>query len=172
MKKALIIVDYQNDFIDGCLGFKKALDLKAEILRLCKEFQSQNARLIFTFDTHGKDYLQSKEGLNLPILHCQKGTLGHKMPSEFESFLKNGLCFEKGSFGSLELANFLKNENFDELHFAGLISHICVFHNIILAFNALPNARLILHTKASASFDETLQNHAFELLKAFWVEFV
>ncbi|TQR30364.1 hydrolase [Campylobacter sp. MIT 99-7217] len=167
MKKALIIVDYQNDFIDGSLGFEGALKIKDEILRLCKDFEGD---LIFTLDTHKKDYLSTKEGLNLPVLHCQEGAMGHKMPAEFQSFLQRAKIFKKGSFGSLELANFLKDEGFDELHFAGLISHICVFHNIILAFNALPNAKIILHQNATASFDEALQNHAFELLKAFWVE--
>ncbi len=168
MKKALIIVDFQNDFIDGSLGFKKAKSIENSVFELCKGFDGD---LIFTLDTHFKDYLSTKEGLNLPIMHCQKLTQGWQINDKIKPFLKNAVkIFEKSSFGSLELAQFLKEQDYDELHFAGLVSHICVFHNIILAFNALPNAKLILHKNATASFDEALQNHAYELLKAFWVE--
>ena len=169
MKKALVVVDFQNDFIDGTLGFDKAKTLKGEILRLVSEFEGD---LIFTFDTHGKDYLSTKEGQNLPVPHCIRGENGWQMSAEFTPFLQRAKIFEKGSFGSLDLATFLREQNYAQIEFCGLVSHICVFHNIILAFNALPNAKLILHQNATASFDESLQNHAFELLKAFWVEFV
>ena len=95
------------------------------------------------------------------------------MGAEFEPFLQKATkVFEKGCFGSLELAEFLRQERYEQVEFCGLVSHICVFHNVILAFNALPNAKLILHQNATASFDEALQHHAFELLKAFWVELV
>ena len=169
MKKALVVVDFQNDFIDGTLGFDKAKTLKGEILRLVSEFEGD---LIFTFDTHGKDYLNTKEGRNLPVPHCIRGENGWQMSAEFTPFLQRAKIFEKGSFGSLDLATFLRKQGYEQVEFCGLVSHICVFHNIILAFNALPNAKLILHQNATASFDESLQNHAFELLKAFWVEFV
>ena len=169
MKKALVVVDFQNDFIDGTLGFDKAKTLKGEILRLVSEFEGD---LIFTFDTHGKDYLNTKEGRNLPVPHCIRGENGWQMSAEFTPFLQRAKIFEKGSFGSLDLATFLRGQNYAQVEFCGLVSHICVFHNIILAFNALPNAKLILHQNATASFDESLQNHAFKLLKAFWVEFV
>ena len=170
MKKALIVVDFQNDFIDGALGFDKAKTLQSEILRLMSEFDGD---IIFTLDTHAQDYLQTKEGRNLPVPHCIKGEQGWQMPSKFAPYLQKARAvFEKDSFGSLDLAAFLREQGYEQVEFCGLVSHICVFHNIILAFNALPNARLILHQNATASFDESLQNHTFELLKAFWVEFV
>ena len=170
MKKALVVVDFQNDFIDGALGFEKAHALKKRVLKLVSEFEGD---LLFTFDTHGKDYLATKEGQNLPVPHCIKGEAGWQMGAEFEPFLQKATrVFEKGCFGSLELAEFLRQERYEQVEFCGLVSHICVFHNAILAFNALPNAKLILHQNATASFDESLQHHAFELLKAFWVELV
>ena len=170
MKKALIVVDFQNDFIDGALGFDKAKTLQSEILRLMSEFDGD---IIFTLDTHAQDYLQTKEGRNLPVPHCIKGEQGWQMPQKFAPHLqKVRKIFEKGSFGSLDLAAFLREQGYEQVEFCGLVSHICVFHNIILAFNALPNARLILHQNATASFDEGLQNHTFELLRAFWVEFM
>lgn len=170
MKKALVVVDFQNDFIDGALGFEKAQALKERVLKLASDFKGD---LLFTFDTHGENYLATKEGRNLPVPHCIKDSAGWQMSAEFAPFLQKASgIFEKGTFGSLDLAQFLRQKQYEQVEFCGLVSHICVFHNIILAFNALPNAKLILHQNATASFDEALQNHAFELLKAFWVEIV
>lgn len=80
--------------------------------------------------------------------------------------------FYKNTFGSLELANFIQKSDYEELHFAGLVSHICVFCNIILAFGAKPNARIILHQNLSASFDENLEKSAFDILRAYGIEIV
>lgn len=249
MKKALVIVDFQNDFIDGTLGFEKAKTLKNKILTLAQGFEGD---LIFTFDTHGESYLATKEGENLPIKHCKKGDFGYQMPKEFAPFLEKGvkiceikkqnldkdcglnleeICenlsensslnlgenvkkqnssensslnlsknaqiyenlnqnlsknsankaqnpsqsvfiFEKASFGSLELALFLRAKGYEMIEFCGLVSHICVFQNIILAFNANLNTQLILHENATASFDENLHEKALDLLRAFWVKIV
>lgn len=170
MKKALVVVDFQNDFIDGALGFEKTKGLKERILKLVSEFDGD---VIFTFDTHGKDYLNTKEGQNLPVCHCQKDSIGWQMPEIFQPFLQKAKkVFEKNTFGSLDFALFLKKEQYEQIEFCGLVSHICVFHNIILAFNSALNTKLILHKNATASFDERLEHHAFELLKAFWVEII
>lgn len=170
MKKVFVLVDYQNDFIDGSLGFEKAPSIKSEIIRLLSEFEGD---LLITYDTHLEDYLQTREGQNLPIKHCIKGTKGWDMPSEFAPFLsKAKKIFHKNTFGSIEFANFIEKSDYEEIHFCGLVSHICVFFNIILAFCAKPNATLILHKNATTSFDEALENHAFELLKSYGVKLV
>ncbi|MCR2038628.1 cysteine hydrolase family protein [Campylobacter helveticus] len=170
MKKVFVLVDYQNDFIDGSLGFEKAPSIKSEILKLLSEFEGD---LLITYDTHLEDYLQTREGQNLPIKHCIKGTKGWDMPSEFAPFLsKAKKIFHKNTFGSIEFANFIEKSDYEEIHFCGLVSHICVFFNVILAFCAKPNAALILHKNATTSFDEALENHAFELLKSYGVKLV
>ncbi|EHC7504018.1 cysteine hydrolase family protein [Campylobacter helveticus] len=170
MKKVFVLVDYQNDFIDGSLGFEKAPSIKSEIIRLLSEFEGD---LLITYDTHLEDYLQTREGQNLPIKHCIKGTKGWDMPSEFAPFLsKAKKIFHKNTFGSIEFANFIEKSDYEEIHFCGLVSHICVFFNVILAFCAKPNAALILHKNATTSFDEALENHAFELLKSYGVKLV
>ena len=170
MEKALIIVDYQNDFIDGSLGFEKARLIKDDILLLLKEFDGD---LIFTLDTHYTNYLETREGKNLPILHCQDKSHGHKMPSEFDKYIEKAKkIFKKQSFASLELANFILEQNYKQIEFCGLVSHICVFSNIILAFNAALNAEIILHSKATASHDDELEEAAFKILKAYGVKIV
>lgn len=171
MKKAFVVVDYQNDFINGNLGFKGTNSIKKNIIALLEALDLENTDLLMTFDTHSEEYLQTREGEILPTMHCIKDTWGWQMPVEFEEFIpKAKKIFYKNLFGSLEFANFIAKSSYEEIHFCGLISHICVFHNIILAFNAKLNTKLILHQNATLSFDENLQNAAFELLKAFGVE--
>ncbi|TKX31935.1 isochorismatase family cysteine hydrolase [Campylobacter aviculae] len=173
MEKAFVIVDYQNDFINGSLGFKKALEIKENILNHLNQIDFNTTHLLITCDTHVQNYLKSKEGLNLPIKHCIKDTFGWKMPDEFDPFLKKAhKIFYKNAFGSLEFANFINQSTYKEIYFCGLVSHICVFCNIILAFSAKPNAKLILYQDSTASFDENLQNSAFSLLKIYGVEII
>lgn len=173
MKKAFILVDYQNDFIDGALGFERAKNLRSKVLEKLDSLDFKQTDLLITYDTHSEDYLQTKEGLNLPIKHCLKDSEGWHLPDYLEPFkAKAKKIFHKHTFGSLELANFLHKEQYEQIEFAGLVSHICVFHNIILAFNAGLNTKLILHKDCTASFDENLEKAAFDLLKAFWVELV
>lgn len=173
MKKAFVLVDYQNDFIDGALGFEKAKTLKQNILARLKNLDFSDTDLLITYDTHGEDFLKTKEGLNLPVTHCLEGSKGWELPEDFAHFKQKARkIFHKNTFGSLDLANFLQKEQYEQIEFAGLVSHICVFHNIILAFNAGLNTKLILHKNCTASFDEGLENAAFDLLRAFWVELV
>ncbi|KAA6233480.1 cysteine hydrolase family protein [Campylobacter sp. LR291e] len=170
MKKALIVVDFQNDFINGSLGFEKAKRLEKVILQKLTNFKDD---IIFTFDTHDDKYLQSKEGKNLPIKHCLINSPGWNMPENFTPFLKKAKkIFYKNTFGSLELANFLQDENYDELEFCGLVSHICVFANIILAHSASLNTKLILDLNATASFDDDLHNKTLDILRVFNVELI
>ncbi|MBZ7948233.1 cysteine hydrolase [Campylobacter sp. RM9929] len=173
MEKAFVIVDYQNDFINGSLGFKKALEIKQNILNHLNQIDFNTTHLLVTCDTHDQDYLKSKEGLNLPIKHCIKGTFGWKMPSEFDPFLQKAhKIFYKNTFGSLDFANFINQNSYKEIYFCGLVSHICVFFNIILAFSANPDSKIILYQNSTASFDNNLEYSAFSLLKAYGVKII
>lgn len=170
MSKLLVVVDYQNDFIDGSLGFAQATKIKENILFLLQNHQGD---IVFTFDTHEKDYLNTQEGKNTPIYHCLKDTNGWNMPKEFDIYLKQAKhIFYKNAFGSLEFANFLRVNFYESIEFCGLVSHICVFSNIILAQSASCNSEILLHQKACASFDEKLEQSAFEILRAYGVKIV
>lgn len=85
-------MDYQNDFIDGSLGFDKALKIKENILKALNQIDFNNTHLLLTYDTHDEHYLQSKEGLNLPVKHCIKESLGWQMPKG-EPFYKKLIKF-------------------------------------------------------------------------------
>lgn len=165
MKKALIVVDYQNDFVCGALGFDGAERLEDIICEKIEQYKKEGD-VIFTFDTHEDDYLNTQEGKNLPVKHCIKGTDGHGLYGkvakkvDFDSYI-----FDKPTFGSLELACFLKEKNYDVVELCGLVSSICVLSNAVLAKAALPESQIIVDSKATDSFDKEMNEKTFDILK-------
>ena len=166
MKKLLVVVDYQNDFVDGALGFKGAEKIEKEIINLINEFEKEQQDIVFTLDTHDENYLTTVEGKNLPIPHCLKNTKGHELTDGLKPYVKEHPIFEKESFGSLALGEFIKDNNYDEIVFCGLVSDICVFNNAIIAKAAAgTHAEIKVIKKATSSNDLSVQEDAFKLLK-------
>ena len=73
MKKLLVVVDYQNDFVDGSLGFKRAKEIESNIVNKILKYKYENQDIVFSLDTHYENYMSTKEGKNLPVPHCLKG---------------------------------------------------------------------------------------------------
>ncbi len=173
MKRCLIVVDFQNDFVDGTLGFNDAKKLEPIIVKKIEEAITTGVELYFTLDTHSDDYLQTDEGKNLPIIHCVKGTKGHDLYGRTSNYLTIARkVIEKRTFGSLELAEILKEKNYSEVELCGLVSNICVLSNAVLAKAALPNAKIIVDRNATASSNFDLHKKALEVMKGFHVEIV
>lgn len=170
MKSALVIIDYQNDFVDGSLGFKDAPKIYEPILELFNKFKSEGKDIIFTKDIHGDDYFTYPEGKNLPIEHCKKGSEGSLLYKDLEELSKDYPVIEKDVFGSVELANLLKEKGYDEVHLVGLVSNICVFSNALFARCALPKARIVVHKNLTSSFDLSMQEKSFDILVSLNVE--
>lgn len=172
MKKLLIVVDYQNDFVDGTLGFPGAENLDNLIYQKIFEHKFSGNDVIFTFDTHYDNYLTTEEGKSLPVKHCIKGTNGHqlygKVGSVFDPSLD--LYFEKETFPSLDLANYLKNKDYEEVELCGLVSNICVLSNVIMVKSALPNAHIVVDHNLTSSFDQELNDATMKILKGIHVE--
>jgi nicotinamidase-related amidase len=165
MKKLLIVVDFQKDFVDGSLGFEKALTIENNIVDKIIEYRENNNDIIFTYDTHFDNYLSTQEGTNLPITHCIKGTEGWELYGKVKEMKKDtDKCFEKNTFGSLELANYLKDKDYGIIELVGLVSNICVVSNAILAKSALPEAEIIVDAKCTASFDDTMNEKVLDVL--------
>lgn len=170
---ALVVVDYQIDFVNGSLGFATAKLLEPIIVRKIKEYRKKGGRIIFTFDTHGKDYLQTAEGKKLPVEHCIEGTVGHKLYGKVADCLcEDDIVITKGSFGSLELANFLRNTKYKEVELCGLVTDICVVSNAIIAKAALPESRIIVDSKACASFDIEKHRAALEVMRSVQIDVI
>lgn len=166
MKKALVIVDYQNDFVSGSLGFPEAKDLENRIERKIIEALNAGDDLLFTFDTHGPEYLSSQEGRKLPVPHCEKGSEGWRLYGVVAQYLEKATkSFDKPTFGSLELAEYLKERGYDTVELVGLVSNICVVSNAILAKAALPEAEIIVDAACTSSANIELQEKAFDVLE-------
>ena len=171
MKKCLIVVDYQNDFIDGSLGFDGALDIKDEIIKKIKEYKKNHDDVIYTFDTHDTNYLDTEEGQNLPVVHCVNGTHGHQLQSDVDALKEErDMSFIKYTFPSLELGIYLKDKDYQVVEVCGLVSNICVVSNAVIAKSALPNAHIVVDNKATKSFDKDLHEKAMDVLEGLHVE--
>ena len=128
MQDILIVVDMQNDFIDGALGTPEAQSIVPYVLSLVK---NHKGRIIFTKDTHTEEYLSTSEGKNLPVPHCIKGTNGWEICPSLQEYAKE--VIEKPTFGSLDLAEQLKAENdpIAKITLVGLCTDICVISNTL-----------------------------------------
>lgn len=128
--KYLIVVDMQNDFITGSLGTKEAEGILPKVIEKVKKF---DGTVIYTKDTHQAEYLTTQEGKNLPVEHCIEGTWGWMLADELEKLSINHKVFNKPTFGSVELAKFLVEENakeaIEEIELCGLCTDICVISN-------------------------------------------
>lgn len=161
MEKILVVVDMQNDFIDGKLGSKEAIDIVDGVAKKIESYIERDERIYFTKDTHTSEYLSTQEGVNLPVEHCVKNTDGWEFPEKIsilfkkiETKSKESIIFEKGQFGSIELAQMLKNQITDtentEIEIIGLCTDICVIVNAMLIKTYLPEVKLIVDSKCCA----------------------
>jgi nicotinamidase-related amidase len=171
VKKCLIIVDYQNDFVCGSLGFEKARSLDEKIAAKAEEYRKDGGDVIFTFDTHGEDYLETREGKFLPVKHCIRGSEGHLLYGVTgEQKKETDLCFEKGSFGSDKLYEYLKKNKYDLIELCGVVTNICVISNAILAKTAQPECDVVVDKACVASNDETLNEAALKVMASLQIE--
>ena len=171
MKKAFIVVDYQVDFVTGSLGFPEASSLDAPLARAIEAYRAQGWDILFTLDTHGPDYLATAEGLKLPIPHCIRGTDGHRLYGKTAQALRReDRVWEKETFGSLALAQHLASQGYGRVVLAGLVAHICVLSNAVLAKAALPQAEVAVDASLTLSPDPADKRRALASLEGVQVE--
>lgn len=168
MNKVLVVVDMQNDFIDGALGTGEAAAITGNVIEKIKSF---TGRIVATRDTHQKDYLNTREGLNLPVEHCIENTFGWEIKSEIKETLagKEAVVFDKVTFGSKELAIYLdelnKKETIDEIELVGLCTDICVISNAMVIKAFLPEAEISVDASCCAGVTPESHKNALEAMK-------
>lgn len=146
MKKILIVVDMQNDFIDGSLGTAEAEAIVDNVVKKIGEYPKDC--VYATRDTHQDDYLQTQEGENLPVVHCIEGTHGWQINEKVAAALKGAITVNKPTFGSLELADMIAMEFAGlpaeecEVELVGLCTDICVVSNAMLLKARLPEVKI------------------------------
>ena len=162
MSKILIVVDMQNDFIDGALGTKEA----AAIVPYVKDvIESFDGKVYFTRDTHFENYMETQEGANLPVPHCIKDTDGWQIRAELDALRKTE-AINKLTFGSSALVDVLKAEkDIESITFVGLCSDICVISNAMVVKAFFPEVPLIVDAKGCAGVSPESHKRALEAMK-------
>ena len=174
MKKCLIVVDFQNDFVSGALGFSGASELESRICGKIEEYRENGGDILFTFDTHGEDYMDTQEGKNLPVPHCLRDTSGHALYGRVAELLADSdKRFYKNTFGSGELFDYLRAQpRFESIELCGLVSNICVISNAVLAKTAQPDTPIIVDAACTASFSGELNQASLEVMAGLQVEII
>lgn len=165
MKKLLVVIDYQNDFVDGSLGFERAKEIENNIVNKILKYKDENQDVVFTLDTHYENYMSTKEGKNLPVPHCLKGQKGHELFGKVKDLSKGYLLIEKETFGSKDLMKYLENNKYDQVELIGVVTNICVISNAVIVKAILPNAEIIVDAACSASNDLEMESKALDILR-------
>ena len=143
MRKILVVVDMQNDFIDGALGTAEALTIVENVKARIREYDP--ADVFVTMDTHAPDYLSTQEGRNLPVEHCIKGTDGWQIRNDIAELLTDAHVYEKPTFGSVALAKVIAELSAAEdieIELLGLCTDICVVSNALLLKANMPEVKI------------------------------
>jgi len=175
--KVLVIVDVQNDFVSGALGTKEA---KAIIEPLVNKIKSFDGIVLLTKDTHEKNYLSTQEGQKLPVEHCIRGTSGWEIhPRVMEAIEEKGLdykIFEKGTFGSMKLGEYIAKlhdtEKIEQMEFVGICTDICVVSNALIVKAMLPEVPIRVDAACCAGVTPETHKAALITMKSCQIEII
>ena len=163
--KVLIVVDMQNDFIDGSLGTKEAVAIVPKVAEKIKGF---DGHVIATRDTHFENYLDTQEGRNLPVAHCIKDTWGWQIRPEIQELLTT-TPIDKNTFGSVKLGEYLKElsrgEQPESVTLVGLCTDICVISNAMIVKANLPEIPVYVDASCCAGATQESHERALEAMK-------
>ena len=164
MKKILIVVDMQNDFIDGALGTAEAVAIVPKVAEKIKNF---DGTVLYTRDTHEENYMETQEGRNLPVPHCIRGTEGWQIRTELQQ--AGAEVVDKPTFGSRALAEKLvemnREEAIESITLIGLCTDICVISNAFVIKAFLPETPIIVDAACCAGVTPKSHARALEAMK-------
>ena len=173
MKKLLVIVDMQNDFIDGPLGTKEAQAIVPDMVEYIKNFYGD---IVVTQDTHQNNYLNTQEGKKLPVIHCIEGTDGWEINPDIQSAINSKkesyFIYKKPTFGSIDLANFIKSSVYDEVIFCGVCTGICVISNVLLTKAFCPELTVKVVEKLCACVTPESHKAAIDTMRTCQVDII
>lgn len=165
-EKILVVVDMQNDFIDGALGTKEAEAIVDNVIKKIKEYDPKN--IYATRDTHFENYLETSEGKNLPVVHCIKDTNGWMIESRIAEAMPEAKIIDKPTFGSTDLADMLfarNDKNPIEIELIGVCTDICVVSNAILLKAKMPEVQISVDASCCAGVTPGTHEAALETMK-------
>lgn len=170
MRKLLVVVDMQNDFIDGVLGTEEALKIVDAVVSKIKQYKQNGDSIVFTKDTHMENYLETQEGRNLPAKHCIKDSYGWEICESIQRVcdLSKHKVYEKVTFGASEMAKDLISgvyDDIEEIELVGLCTDICVISNALLIKAFLPEVPLAVDGGCCAGVTPDSHRNALEAMK-------
>ena len=175
MDSYLFVIDYQKDFVDGALGFPGAELLDAKIAAKVRSYG--NGKVLFTRDTHFENYLETREGRNLPVVHCIRDTPGWEVYGETAKALAEveAKAIDKLVFG-MDVTDpataAVLPEKADEIELVGLVSNICVVSNAVVLQSKYPEATIVVDASCTDSFDKSLHEKVLDVLEGFQVKVI
>lgn len=165
--KVLVVVDMQNDFIDGTLGTKEAQAIVPNVVKKIEEYRKKDYLIIATKDTHYHDYLNTLEGKNLPVEHCIYNTKGWEFIKGISESDFNTV-FPKNTFGRIDLEKFIRDitiDEPDEIEVIGLCTDICVISNAIILKSSFINTPITVDASCCAGVTPESHKNALEAMK-------
>lgn len=167
MRKILVVVDMQNDFIDGSLGTAEAVAIVPNVIEKIRGYDDKD--IFATRDTHSPEYMTTQEGKNLPVEHCIRGTGGWEIEGRIAELLKNASIIDKPTFGSTDLANTLKeisDKEAIEIELIGLCTDICVVSNALLLKAYMPEVKISVDASCCAGVTPQKHLAALETMRS------
>ena len=166
MRKLLIVVDMQTDFVDGALGPPEAVAIVPAVRQRILAAKQNGEEVIFTRDTHEENYMETQEGKNLPVPHCIRGTAGWQIIPELQDLTEGCMVLDKPTFGSVELCRMLTGrEDMERITLIGLCTDICVISNALLCKAALPEVPVAVEPACCAGVTPESHNNALNAMK-------
>jgi len=166
MKKTLIVVDMQNDFIDMALGTKEAVAIVPKVKEKIQEYVQNGDEIIFTRDTHGDNYLQTPEGKQLPVEHCIKGTKGWQIAEGL--YIEGCKIIDKPNFGWPHW----NEEHLEDVEIIGLCTDICVVSNALIIKATFPDINVKVDSNCCAGVTVETHEAALKTMKMCQIEIV
>jgi nicotinamidase-related amidase len=173
MKKLLIVVDMQNDFIDGALGTKEAVAIVPNVV---KKINDWDGDIIATRDTHTNDYMNTREGKYLPVPHCIKNTPGHEINETVKDALMNAevdvTVIDKITFGSVNLPKMVFVGDYEYVELIGLCTDICVVSNALMVKANFYEKTVKVDSSCSAGVTVKSHNEALNTMRMCQIEII
>ena len=167
MRKILVVIDMQNDFVDGSLGTAEAEAIVENVKQKIRTYAPED--VFATMDTHSEDYMNTQEGENLPVMHCIKGTEGWEIRSDIAALMPEARIYEKPTFGSTRLAADLADiarEEEIQIELIGLCTDICVVSNALLLKATMPEVEISVDASCCAGVTPEKHLAALETMRS------
>ena len=167
-RRALIVVDMQCDFLTGALPAEGGTQILPRVAERVRRARAAGDEVLFTVDSHGADYLQTREGREIPVPHCIEGTPGRQIDPSLGA--EGAKVFEKSAFGSVALGEYARAQGFDDIELVGVCTDICVISNAVLLRSFCPEAHIAVRADCCAGVTSARHETALQALAACGVE--